>query len=38
MFQKILFLDNNGISTVTHFFDADLEPDNAYEIINHNCS
>ena len=35
---KILFLDNNGISTVTHFFDAYLEPDNAYEIINHNCS
>ena len=27
---KILFLNNNGISTVTHFFDANLEPDNAY--------
>ena len=35
---KILFLDNNGISTVTHFFDTVLKPDNAYEIIDHNCS
>ncbi len=35
---KILFLNNNGVLTVTHFFDANLEPNNAYEIINHNCS
>jgi len=34
---RILFLNNNGISTVTHFFDANLEPNNAYEIINRNC-
>ena len=35
---KILFLENDDKLTLTHFFDTYLDPENAYEIINRNCS